>query len=138
MELEESGSQSSDYATKQQSSKPCGAGTKTEISISGTDACESVPPCDLLLLLVPSGSPVTCCWCCSCPWHGCLGHQDVGHLYHVWGHVDCGLCYCWVEARVMDASVMFQDCQVHRCLCCIWGHLSHGICNSRRARIMGT
>ena len=31
MELEESGSQTSDYSTKQQSSKPHGTGTKTEI-----------------------------------------------------------------------------------------------------------
>ena len=31
MELEESGFQPSDYATKQQSSKPCGTGTKTDI-----------------------------------------------------------------------------------------------------------
>ena len=33
MELEESGSLTSDYTTKQQSSKPCGTGTKTEIQI---------------------------------------------------------------------------------------------------------
>ena len=31
MELEESGSQTSDYTTKQQSSKPYGTGTKTDI-----------------------------------------------------------------------------------------------------------
>ena len=36
MELEESGSWTSDYTTKQQSSKPYGIGTKTEIQISGT------------------------------------------------------------------------------------------------------
>ena len=36
MELEESGSQTSDYTTKQQSSKPYDTGTKTEIEISGT------------------------------------------------------------------------------------------------------
>ena len=36
MELEESGSQTSDYTTKQQSSKLYGTGTKTEIQISGT------------------------------------------------------------------------------------------------------
>ena len=33
MELEESGSWTSDYITKQQLSKPCGTGTKTEIQI---------------------------------------------------------------------------------------------------------
>ena len=33
---EESGSLTSDYTTKQQSSKPYGTGTKTEIQISGT------------------------------------------------------------------------------------------------------
>ena len=36
MELEESGSWTSDYTAKQQSSKPHGTGTKTEIEISGT------------------------------------------------------------------------------------------------------
>ena len=36
MELEESSAQTSDYTTKQQSSKPYGTGTKTEIQISGT------------------------------------------------------------------------------------------------------
>ena len=36
MELEASGSQTSDYTTKQQSSKPRGTGTNTEIQISGT------------------------------------------------------------------------------------------------------
>ena len=36
MELAESGSRTSDYTTKQQSSKPYGTGTKTEIQISGT------------------------------------------------------------------------------------------------------
>ena len=36
MELEESGSWTSDYTTKQQSSKLYGTGTKTEIEISGT------------------------------------------------------------------------------------------------------
>ena len=36
MELEESGSWTSDYTTKQQSSKLYGTGTKTEIQISGT------------------------------------------------------------------------------------------------------
>jgi len=36
MELEESGFLTSDYSTKQQSSKPYGTGTKTEIKISGT------------------------------------------------------------------------------------------------------
>ena len=36
MELEESSSQTSDYTTKQQLSKPRGTGTKTEIKISGT------------------------------------------------------------------------------------------------------
>ena len=36
MELEESGSQTSDYTTKQQSPKPYGTGTKAEIQISGT------------------------------------------------------------------------------------------------------
>ena len=36
MELEESGSRTSDYTTKQQSSKLYGTGTKTEIEISGT------------------------------------------------------------------------------------------------------
>ena len=36
MELEESGSLTSDYITKKQSSKLYGTGTKTEIEISGT------------------------------------------------------------------------------------------------------
>ena len=36
MELEESGSRTSDYTTKQQSSKPYGTGTKTDIQISAT------------------------------------------------------------------------------------------------------
>ena len=36
MELEESGALTSDYTTKQQSSKPYGTGTKTEIWISET------------------------------------------------------------------------------------------------------
>ena len=36
MELEESGSQTSDYTTKQQSSKLYGTGTETELQISGT------------------------------------------------------------------------------------------------------
>ena len=36
MELEESGSLTSDYATKQQSSKPYGSNAKAEIQISGT------------------------------------------------------------------------------------------------------
>ena len=36
MELEGSGSPTSDYTTKQQSSKPYGTGTKTDIQISGT------------------------------------------------------------------------------------------------------
>ena len=36
MELEESGSPTSDYTTKQQSSKLHGTGTKTDIQISGT------------------------------------------------------------------------------------------------------
>jgi len=36
MELEESGFLTSDYTTKQQSSKLHGTGTKTEIQISGT------------------------------------------------------------------------------------------------------
>ena len=36
MELEESGSQTSGYTTKQHSSKPYGAGTKTEKEISAT------------------------------------------------------------------------------------------------------
>ena len=36
MELEESGSLTSDYTTKLQSSKQYGTGTKTEIQISGT------------------------------------------------------------------------------------------------------
>ena len=36
MELEESGSLTSDYTTKQQSSKPYGTGTKTEIEIRKT------------------------------------------------------------------------------------------------------
>jgi len=35
MELEASGPWTSDYVTKQQSSKPYGTGTKTKISISG-------------------------------------------------------------------------------------------------------
>ena len=37
MELEESGSLTSDYTTKQQSSKPYSTGTKTDIQISGTE-----------------------------------------------------------------------------------------------------
>ena len=37
MELEESGSLTSDYTTKLQPSKQYGTGTKTEIQISGTD-----------------------------------------------------------------------------------------------------
>lgn len=36
MELEESGSLTSDYTTKQQSSKPYGNGTKTELQIGKT------------------------------------------------------------------------------------------------------
>ena len=36
MELEESGSLTSDYATKQQSSKPHGTGPKTEMELRGT------------------------------------------------------------------------------------------------------
>ena len=36
MELEEPGSQTSDYTTKQHSSKPYGTGRKTEIQISAT------------------------------------------------------------------------------------------------------
>ena len=36
MDLEESGSWTSDYTTKQQSSKPHGTGTKTDIQVSGT------------------------------------------------------------------------------------------------------
>ena len=36
MELEESGSRTSNYTTKQQSSKLYGTGTKTDIQISGT------------------------------------------------------------------------------------------------------
>ena len=36
MELEESGSLTSDYTTKPESSKQCGIGTNTEIQINGT------------------------------------------------------------------------------------------------------
>ena len=36
MELEQSGSRTSDYTTKKQSSKPYGTGTKTDRQISGT------------------------------------------------------------------------------------------------------
>ena len=36
MELKESGSWTSDHTTKQQSSKPYGTGTKTDIQINGT------------------------------------------------------------------------------------------------------
>ena len=36
MELEESGSWISDYTAKQQSPKPYGTGTKTDIEITGT------------------------------------------------------------------------------------------------------
>ena len=36
MELEEPGSRTSDYTTKQQSSKPYGTGTKTKTQINGT------------------------------------------------------------------------------------------------------
>ena len=36
MEVEESGSRTSDYTKKQQSSKPYGTGTEADIQISGT------------------------------------------------------------------------------------------------------